>query len=145
MKRSLVISLTVVVALTIILLAATLGAGWSPKLGLDLAGGSEIIYKPAHAISSGQQNVTINVIRNRVDAAGVSGANVNSQGGNIVVQLPGLKDPGKVISLIGKTAQLQFRPVLAAAAPYTNPRRGPSSDRCPRVRRPPPTRCRHRP
>jgi preprotein translocase subunit SecD len=123
-KRSLVISLTMVIAITIILLAAVLGAGWSPKLGLDLAGGSEIIYKPAHNINSGQQNVTINVIRNRVDAAGVSGANVNSQGGNIVVQLPGLKDPGKVIALIGKTAQLQFRPALAASGIYTPPKKG---------------------
>ena len=48
MKRSLVVSLSVVVALAIILLAATLGAGWSPKLGLDLAGGSQIVYQPAH-------------------------------------------------------------------------------------------------
>ncbi|MGH9017243.1 MAG: protein translocase subunit SecD [Acidimicrobiales bacterium] len=124
MKRSLVISLTIVVALTVILLAATLGAGWSPKLGLDLAGGSEIVYKPAHHIDSGQQNVTINVIRNRVDGAGVAGADVNSQGGNIVVELPGLKNPQKVINLIGRTAQLQFRPALAQAAPYTKPKAG---------------------
>ncbi len=124
MKRSLVISLTIVVALTVILLAATLGAGWSPKLGLDLAGGSEIVYKPAHAISTGQMTTTINVIRNRVDAAGVSGSNVNSQGGNVVVQLPGLKNPRKVIALIGQTAQLQFRPVLCAAGPYTPPKAG---------------------
>ncbi len=124
MKRSLVISLSLVVAVTIVLLAAVLGAGWSPKLGLDLAGGSEIVYKPAHPINAGQQNVTINVIRNRVDAAGVAGANVNSQGGNIVVQLPGLKDPGKVIALIGKTAQLQFRPALAASTGYTAPKKG---------------------
>ena len=108
-----------VVAITVILLAATLGAGWSPKLGLDLAGGSEIVYQPAHKINSGQMNVTINVIRNRVDAAGVSGANVDSQGGNVVVQLPGLKDPGKVIALIQTTAQLQFRPALCQVAPYT--------------------------
>ena len=113
MKRSLVVSLTLVVAVTIIMLAAVLGAGWSPKLGLDLAGGSEVVYKPAHTIGNGQMQTTIDVIRNRVDAAGVSGANVNSQGGNVVVQLPGLKDPQKVINLISTTAQLQFRPVLA--------------------------------
>jgi preprotein translocase subunit SecD len=123
-KRSLAISLGLVVAITVILLAATLGAGWSPKLGLDLAGGSEIVYQPAHKINSGQMNVTINVIRNRVDAAGVSGANVDSQGGNVVVQLPGLKDPGKVIALIQTTAQLQFRPALCQVAPYTAPKKG---------------------
>jgi preprotein translocase subunit SecD len=113
-----------VVLLTIVLLAATLGAGWSPKLGLDLAGGSEIVYQPAHHITQGQANVTIDIIRNRVDAAGVSGANVESQGGNIVVQLPGLKNPGAVIKQIGQTAQLQFRPVLAASTEYVKPKAG---------------------
>jgi preprotein translocase subunit SecD len=124
MKRSLVVSLSVVVALAIVLLAATLGAGWSPKLGLDLAGGSQIVYQPAHKISTGDMATTLNVIRNRVDGAGVSGANVNSQGGNVVVQLPGLKNPKSVINLINQTAQLQFRPALCASAPYTKPKKG---------------------
>ena len=73
MKRSLVISLVATVAITIVVFAATLGAGWAPKLGLDLAGGSEVVYKPAHAISSGEMDTTVNIIRNRVDGAGVSG------------------------------------------------------------------------
>ena len=124
MKRSLVISLGVTVALTIIVFAATLGAGWSPKLGLDLAGGSEVVYKPAHAISSGEMTTTVNIIRNRVDGAGVSGATVDSQGGNVVVQFPGRKDPGAVIRLIGTTAQLYFRPVLCGAPTYTPPATG---------------------
>ena len=115
MKRSLVISLVAIVAITIIVFAATLGAGWAPKLGLDLAGGSEVVYKPAHAISSGEMDTTVNVIRNRVDAAGVSGATVDSQGGNVVVQFPGVKNPQALIKLIGTTAQLYFRPVLCGA------------------------------
>jgi preprotein translocase subunit SecD len=88
MKRSLVISLGVTVAITIIVFAATLGAGWAPKLGLDLAGGSEVVYKPAHTISGADMDTTVNVIRNRIDGAGVSGATVDSQGGNVVVQFP---------------------------------------------------------
>ena len=124
MKRSLVISLVVTVALAIIVFAATLGAGWSPKLGLDLAGGSEVVYKPAHAISSGEMDTTVNIIRNRVDGAGVSGSTVDSQGGNVVVQFPGISDPGALIRLIGTTAQLYFRPVLCGAPPYTPPAKG---------------------
>src|SRR5579863_837109 len=124
MKRSLVISLGVTVALTIIVFAATLGAGWSPKLGLDLAGGSEVVYKPAHAISSGEMATTVNIIRNRVDGAGVSGSTVDSQGGNVVVQFPGEKNPGKLIALIGTTAQLYSRPVLCGAPTYTPPAKG---------------------
>jgi preprotein translocase subunit SecD len=122
-KRSLVISLSVVVIVAIVALAATLGAGWSPKLGLDLAGGSQIVYRPQHKISAGDMTTTINVIRNRVDGAGVSGANVNSQGGDVVVQLPGLKNPQAVIKLINQTAQLTFRPALCAAEPYTKPKK----------------------
>ena len=126
MKRSLVISLVVTVTLAIIVFAATLGAGWAPKLGLDLAGGSEVVYKPAHPISSGEMNTTVNIIRNRVDGAGVSGATVDSQGGNVVVQFPGVKDPQALIKLIGTTAQLYFRPVVCGAPVYTPPAKGKS-------------------
>jgi preprotein translocase subunit SecD len=124
MKRSLVVSLLVTVVITIIVFAATLGAGWAPKLGLDLAGGSEVVYKPMHAISSGEMVTTVNVIRNRVDGAGVSGATVDSQGGNVVVQFPGVKNPQALINLIGTTAQLFFRPVLCGAPAYTKPAKG---------------------
>jgi preprotein translocase subunit SecD len=118
-RRPLVMSLLVTIVIAAAALGATLGAGWAPKLGLDLAGGSEVVYKPAHKISTDQMNTTINIIRNRVDAAGVSGSTVDSQGGNVVVQLPGIKNPQSVINLIGQTAQLQFRPVLCFANPYT--------------------------
>ncbi|MHB8439561.1 MAG: protein translocase subunit SecD [Acidimicrobiales bacterium] len=118
MKRSLVVSLVVTTLVALAALGGTLAAKWSPKLGLDLAGGSEVVYQPAHKISAGTMNTTIDIIRNRVDATGVSGALVNSQGGDLVVQLPGIKDPSRVISLIGETAQLQFRPLLCFAGPY---------------------------
>jgi preprotein translocase subunit SecD len=124
MKRSLVVSLAVSVGVAVVLLAVTLGVGWHPKLGLDLAGGSEVVYKPAHKVSSGQLNNAINIIRTRVDAAGAAGATVASQGGNIVVQLPGVKDPAALIKLIGETAQMQFRPVLCFANPYSKPSSG---------------------
>ncbi|HLX89568.1 MAG TPA: hypothetical protein VKR22_14070, partial [Acidimicrobiales bacterium] len=117
-RRPLVVSLLVTVGIALVAFGASLAAGWSPKLGLDLAGGSEVVYRPAHAINTDQMNTTINIIRDRVDAAGVSGATVESQGGNVVVQLPGIKNPGYVIGLIGETAQLQFRPVLCFATPY---------------------------
>jgi preprotein translocase subunit SecD len=118
MKRSLMVSLVVSVGLAVVFLAATLGVGWHPKLGLDLAGGSEVVYQPVHRVSSGEMDTTIDIIRNRVDAAGASGATVASQGGRVVVQFPGVKDPANLIKLIGETAQLQFRPVLCGAAPF---------------------------
>jgi len=123
-KRSLVVSLATTIVIAVAVFGATLGAGWAPKLGLDLAGGSEVVYKPAHAIPSGEMDTTVNIIRNRVDAAGVSGAEVSSQGGNVVVQFPGISNPQALIDLIGQTAQLYFRPVLCGAAPYNAPAKG---------------------
>ena len=124
MKRSLMVSLLVSVTLAVLAIGLTLGVGWHPKLGLDLAGGSEVVYKPAHRITGGEMNTTIDIIRNRVDAAGAAGADVNSQGGNVVVELPGVKNPGALIKLIGQTAEMQFRPVLCTSDPHSKPTSG---------------------
>ncbi|MBI1910993.1 MAG: protein translocase subunit SecD [Deltaproteobacteria bacterium] len=52
----------------------------------------------------------LETIRNRIDKFGVSEPVIQKQGENeIVVQLPGLKDPERAIQLIGKTAVLEFR------------------------------------
>jgi len=65
----------------------------------------------------------LETIRNRVDAFGVAEPVIQRQGENeIVVQLPGIKDPKRAIELIGKTAQLEFKLVddespLAAELP----------------------------
>jgi preprotein translocase subunit SecD len=125
-KRSLVISLVASVGVTFIAFFITIAAGWSPKLGLDLAGGSQVVYSGPNGqpIPKKDINTTINVMRNRVDSLGVSGAEVSSQGGNIVVALPGLKNPQAVIARIGSTAQLHFRPVLCQSGPYTPPKTG---------------------
>ena len=47
-QQPFVVSLLITIGLGVVALGATLGAGWAPKLGLDLAGGSEVVYKPAH-------------------------------------------------------------------------------------------------
>ena len=52
-KRSLWISLLAVVAIAVIALAATLAAGWSPKLGLDLDGGLAVTYQTHTPVESG--------------------------------------------------------------------------------------------
>jgi preprotein translocase subunit SecD len=52
----------------------------------------------------------LETIRNRVDQFGVAEPTIHRQGTNeIVVQLPGYKDPKRAVELIGKTAQLEFR------------------------------------
>jgi len=55
-----------------------------------------------------QQNIT--TLRNRVNALGVSEPVVQQQGERrIVVQLPGVQDPGRVKELLGATATLEYR------------------------------------
>ncbi len=105
-------------------LAAVVVVGWSPKLGLDLQGGLALTYQPKYiggskaTVSSGDINTTINIIRNRIDALGVTQPSVDSQGGTIVVQIPGIKNVAAAEKLIGTTAQLTFRPVMCLVPPY---------------------------
>ncbi len=122
MKRSpLVVSLVVSVLIGVIAFVATLGVGWTPKLGIDLAGGSEVIFQPARPVNASEMSSIVNVITNRANGAGVSNAVVEAQGGNVVVQLPAVKDPASVIAQIGKTGQMTFRPVLCSASTQTQP------------------------
>jgi preprotein translocase subunit SecD len=106
-------------AVAIISLGAVLAAGYAPVLGLDLRGGISVVYRPAHPVSNSILNQAVDIIRNRVDAFGVSEPNISTQGGDIVVQLPGIKDRARALALIGETAQLLFRPVQCTAPAYT--------------------------
>jgi preprotein translocase subunit SecD len=52
----------------------------------------------------------LKIIRNRIDQFGVSEPTIQVQGNDeIVVQLPGIQDPQRAKSLIGKTALLEFK------------------------------------
>jgi preprotein translocase subunit SecD len=114
-RRSLIVSLILTIAIAFGSLAATLSLGWGPKLGLDLAGGLSVVYKPTtHATTSDLQEV-VTILTNRVDGLGVSGATVNLQGKEVVVSVPGVTHARKVLAIVGQTAQLLFRPVLCQA------------------------------
>jgi preprotein translocase subunit SecD len=118
-KRSLWVSLLSVVAIAVIALAATLAAGWSPKLGLDLDGGLAVVYQTHRPVSQAQLETITNILNDRVNA-GTSGATVASQGANeISVSIPGEKNTQQVLATLGNTAQLFFRPALCYAPPLT--------------------------
>lgn len=117
-KRSLIVSLFVVIVLSVGAFGGTVAARWSPRLGLDLAGGLSVIYKPAHKVSTSELNETVSILTNRVDGLGVSGATVGTQGGDVLVQVPGVKNARKIITSIGQTAQLYFRPALCGAPAF---------------------------
>lgn len=99
----------------------------TPKLGLDLRGGTQIVLETsdsdrAQADAEGTRR-TLEVLRDRVDALGVSEPTLAQSGENrIIVELPGLQDPTEAAEVIGRTAVLSFHPVLGAAS-------GPAPDR----------------
>jgi preprotein translocase subunit SecD len=118
-KRSLWISLLAVVAVAVIALSATLAAGWSPKLGLDLDGGLAVTYQTHTPVNQAQLETIVTILGDRVNA-GASGATVASQGKNqISVQIPGEKNTQQILATLGNTAQLLFRPGLCYAPPFS--------------------------
>ncbi len=66
--------------------------------------------REAKRIRDNAADQALETIRNRIDQFGVAEPTIHRQGENeIVVQLPGVKDPRRAIDLIGKTAQLEFK------------------------------------
>ncbi|MGR0317905.1 protein translocase subunit SecD [Agromyces sp. ZXT2-3] len=96
------------------------GGSWTPKLALDLEGGTQIILAPqladGESVSQEQLDQAVSIIRQRVDASGVSEADITTQGGqNVVVAIPGELDE-QTRNRIESSAKLELRPVLLADA-----------------------------
>lgn len=85
------------------------------RLGLDLVGGTHLLLQAdmAKVERNDRQNAIsglIRVIERRVNAYGVGEPIVQAQGEDrVIVELPGVKDVEQAISLIGQTAQMDFR------------------------------------
>ncbi|MBI4691143.1 MAG: protein translocase subunit SecD [Nitrospirae bacterium] len=90
---------------------------------------AKLVYKLSDKemkrIKDNAADQALETIRNRIDQFGVAEPTIHRQGTNeIVVQLPGIKDPKRAIEIIGKTAQLEFKLVddsspVAADLPAT--------------------------
>ena len=96
---------------------------WAPKLALDLEGGTQIILAPklesGQTVTAEQLNQAVTIIRQRIDSAGVSEAEINTQGGsNVVVSIPGTPDRS-TLDRIESSAKLEFRAVIKAQSPAT--------------------------
>ncbi|WP_433323965.1 protein translocase subunit SecD [Spirillospora sp. CA-294931] len=102
----------------------------TPKLGLDLAGGTTVTLTAKTASGknppSAQMDQAVKIMTQRVNGLGVSDAEVAKQGSNnIVVNVPG-EGQERVVKLIGTTAKLQFRQVIAAADGRPTPAQTPT-------------------
>ena len=101
----------------------------SVRLGLDLRGGTSVTLLPrasndASKITPEAIDEAVSIIRQRVDSLGVAESEVTAQGSGtnrqIVISVPG--DSGRrVVDLVGQTAELRFRQVLAETAGVANP------------------------
>jgi preprotein translocase subunit SecD len=118
------ISVLVVVAICVGSFAAVFAAKWSPRLGLDLAGGVSVVYTAeGQHVSQADLDETVNILNLRVNGLGVSGAQVQTTGKNqISVSIPGVTDAQQVLDQIGQTARMYFRPVLCYGYPEAVPK-----------------------
>jgi preprotein translocase subunit SecD len=114
-------TLLTMLALTLGLVALLLGAHtWgtaqlSPKLGLDLEGGQQVILQPqvrgGQEVNAEELARAVDIMRNRVDGQGVSEAEVATLGQRITVTVPGRMTQAQQDAL-RRSSQMRFRPVL---------------------------------
>jgi preprotein translocase subunit SecD len=96
----------------------------TPRLGLDLQGGTQVTLVPktvdgGEAVTAEQLSQAVEIIRQRVDGVGVAEAEVTTQGSGgstaIVVSVPGENRQG-IERQLAQTALLDFRPVVLQQA-----------------------------
>ncbi|WP_405800706.1 protein translocase subunit SecD [Streptomyces sp. NBC_01506] len=137
--RTLILFLIAMIALV----GGMFGAGeLTPRLGIDLAGGTTITLKAksspgqANAVNETNMNTAVGIIERRVNGLGVQEAEVQTQGSdNIIVNIPKGTNSEQAREQVGTTAQLYFRPVLtlgpgdpAATQPPPDASPAPSAD-----------------
>ncbi|MFN8037883.1 MAG: protein translocase subunit SecD [Acidimicrobiales bacterium] len=116
-RRKDIISLVGIIGVAILGLVYTFWAGNKPLLGLDLQGGVSVVLTPKGEVDEERLQQAIAIIRQRVDAIGVAEPEISRQGNSVLIQIPGVKDTDRALALVGQTAELRFRPVLAVLPP----------------------------
>jgi preprotein translocase subunit SecD len=92
---------------------------WTPKLGLDLRGGTTITLTARNTTGAGTVDpnslqLAKTIIQSRVDSLGVGESEVTTSGDNqIIVTVPNVQQD-ELVRLVGQTAVLRFRAVYAA-------------------------------
>jgi preprotein translocase subunit SecD len=114
--RSLALILIAIVALTG---GMFLSGHTTPRLGIDLAGGTSITLEAkadqGSAINKANMDTAVEIMNRRVNGLGVSEAEVQTQGDrNIIVNIPKGTNSKEARDQVGTTAKLYFRPVLAS-------------------------------
>ena len=103
-------------------LVAIFALGWTPRLGLDLQGGTSVILEGPEGTDERVIETAVEVMRRRIEDFGsVQEPEISITGGtSILVQLPGVTDQERALNAVGRTGLLSFRPVLSVS-PYLEP------------------------
>jgi len=113
-----------------------LSNNWTPKLGLDLSGGTTITLTAENTSGTGPVDpnsleLARTIIQKRVDSLGVGESEVTTAGNRqIIVSVPNVQQD-ELVKLVGQTAVLRFRPVYAAESvtpPAPEPTASPSGE-----------------
>jgi preprotein translocase subunit SecD len=109
-------------AFVLLVAAVFIQGATAVRLGLDLRGGTSVTLQPrigageTGKVTSEAIDQAVSIIRQRVNSLGVAESEVASQGSGtnrqIVISVPG-ESGRRVIELVGQTAELRFRQVLA--------------------------------
>ncbi|WP_395575542.1 protein translocase subunit SecD [Streptomyces sp. BK79] len=128
--RSLALILIAIVALTGGMFAS---GHTTPRLGIDLAGGTSITLRAVpeagqeSAINKTNMDTAVQIMERRVNGLGVSEAEVQTQGDrNIIVNIPKGTNSEEAREQVGTTAKLYFRPVLTTELSGANATGSPS-------------------
>ena len=121
MRRNLII-LAVIAAALAGVGALAISKGPKPRLGLDLAGGIEVVLQgepaPGEEIQDDDLDTSVEVIRERIDGLGIAEPEIRKQGDNqISVSLAEVFDPTRASEIIGSTAKLEFYDLQGDAVP----------------------------
>lgn len=105
-----------VLAAAVLLVSVLITLTMSPRLGLDLQGGTRIVLqtKDSDTAKADRESTerTLEVLRGRIDSLGVAEPSLTRSGENrIIVELPDVQDPRQAAEVIGRTAQLSFHAV----------------------------------
>lgn len=110
-------TLVVLLALVVVLVGLMgLSKTWTPKLGLDLRGGTTITLTAANtsgtgAVDQNSLDLARTIIQSRVDSLGVGESEVTTAGDRqIIVSVPNVQQD-RLVQLVGQTAVLRFRAV----------------------------------
>ncbi|MBC3992685.1 protein translocase subunit SecD, partial [Streptomyces sp. AC563] len=114
----------ILVAMVALVGGMFLSGNTTPRLGIDLAGGTSFTLEAKNepgkpnAITSANMDTAVNIMERRVNGLGVSEAEVQTQGSkHIIVNIPKGTDADQAREQVGTTAKLGFRPVLSIGDP----------------------------